>query len=100
MNELFLLTLIAEPALEEPMVDWLLENETRFGFTSSRVDGHSSQLEGLTLAEQVAGRKRQQRFQLCVEKPVLDRLMERLRMDFSGTGIRYWIIPVIEEGEI
>ncbi len=100
MSKLYLLTLVTDPELEEPIIDWLLKYEVRYGFTSSRIFGHSSRLTGLSIAEQVAGRKRQQRFQVCVDQETLDFLLERLRLDFGGSGIRYWVVPVISEGEV
>nr|BAL56134.1 hypothetical conserved protein [uncultured Gammaproteobacteria bacterium] len=94
----YLLTLIANPDLEEALVDWLLRYEARYGFTSSRVDGHSSRLEGLSLAEQVAGRRRLVRFQMCVDEQELAFLLERLKLDFANSGIQYWVAPVIASG--
>ncbi len=100
MTELFQLTLVADPGLEEPLVDWLLEHEPRYGFTSSHVAGHSRRLEGLSLAEQVAGRKHQIRFQLCVDGDRLEMLLDHLEKAFAGSGVRYWVVPVLREGEI
>ncbi len=100
METLLQLTLVADPGLEEPLVDWLLEHEPRFGFTSTHLFGHSRSLENLSLAEQVAGRKHQIRFQLCVDGGRLDALLEDLGRAFGGSGIRYWVVPVIKEGEV
>jgi len=30
----------------------------------------------------------------------LPALLEQLRRDFSGSGIQYWVLPVIENGVI
>ncbi|HEB77412.1 MAG TPA: DUF3240 domain-containing protein [Methylothermaceae bacterium] len=100
MSELLQLTLVANPTLEEPLVEWLLEQEARYGFTSSHIFAHSRSLEGLTLAEQVAGRRHQVRFQLCVDRPMLESLLDILRREFAGSGIRYWVVPVVEEGAV
>lgn len=100
MSQIYLLTLIADPGLEESLVDWLLRYEARYGFTSSRIDGHSSQLDGLTLAEQVAGRKRQIQFQMGVDENELAFLLERLKFDFPGSKIQYWVVPVIASGKV
>ncbi|BCX80980.1 nitrogen regulatory protein P-II 1 [Methylomarinovum caldicuralii] len=100
MSELYQLTLVADPGLEEPVVDWLLEHEPRYGFTSSHLFGHSRALENLSLAEQVAGRKHQVRFQLCVDQARLDELLADLARHFGGSGIRYWVVPVMREGEV
>ena len=100
MSERYLLTLIADPSLEEVLVDWLLEYEVSYGFTSSRIDGHSSRLEGLTLAEQVAGRRHLLCFAMCVDGRELEFLLARLKLDFQGTGIQYWVVPVVLNGSV
>lgn len=100
MTDRYLLTFIAPPALEEPLVDWLLERESQYGFSSFAVNGHSSRHEGLTLAEQVSGRKRQIRFEMHLSDTDAWSLMQGLQKDFSGTGIHYWITPIIESGRV
>lgn len=95
-----LFTLIAPPSLEEPLVDWLLEFESEYGFSSFPVSGHSSRQAGLTLAEQVSGRKRQVRFEMHLPETEWQPLVERLRRDFAGAGIHYWVSPVIEQGRV
>jgi hypothetical protein len=98
MNEFFLLTLIAPPTLEEPLVDWLLQFESEFGFSTFPVNGHSSRQEGLSLAEQVSGRKKQIRFEMHLPESEWRPVVEKLQRDFAGAGIHYWVSPVIEQG--
>lgn len=100
MPDFQLLTLTAPPNLEEPLVDWLLQFAPEHGFTSFQVHGHSSRHEGLTLAEQVRGRKKQARFELRLPSVELAALVERLRQDFAGTGLHYWITPVLGHGRV
>jgi len=95
-----LVALTVPPALEETIVDWLLNLENGSGFTSFPVSGHSSELAGLTLAEQVSGRKRQVRFEICVPGSAVDALLSRLQQDFTGTGIRYCTAPVQHQGKV
>lgn len=95
-----LLTLIAPPSLEEPLVDWLLQFESRYGFSSYSVNGHSSRHEGLSLAEQVSGRKRQIRFEMHLPEGEWEPLIERLKRDFPGTGLHYWVSPILELGRV
>ena len=47
-----LLTITAQPGLEETLVDWLLTKKSGQGFSSFPIDGHSNHHEGLTLSEQ------------------------------------------------
>lgn len=95
----WLIALTVSPALEETMVDWLLNLETASGFTSFPVSGHSSHPEGLTEAEQVSGRKRQLRFELHLPETAVAPMLERLCRDFEGTGIHYWMMPLGRVGK-
>ncbi|QSA96611.1 DUF3240 family protein [Methylococcus sp. EFPC2] len=95
-----LITLTVSPSIEEALVDWLLGLETTRGFTSFPVHGHSSQLQGLSLAEQVAGRKKQVRFQIHLPERETAEFIARLQQDFQGTGLHYWISPVTESGHL
>ena len=100
MAEQYLLTLTVAPAIEESLVDWLLENQGQVGFTSFPVNGHSSQPEGLSLAEQVAGRQKQVRFQIHLDAERVPTLLTQLRRDFAGAGLYYWVSPVLDTGRI
>lgn len=39
-------------------------------------------------------------FQVHAEKKDSTALLEKLKSEFPGSGIQYWIVPVIEEGQI
>ena len=96
----FLVTLNVPTGLEEVIVDCLLTFESEHGFSSFPVYAHDHRNEGLSLAEQVSGRQKRLRFQMYVEEEVLSALLARLREEFSGAGIRYWVMPVIDNGLI
>lgn len=96
----WLIALTGPPALEETIVDWLLNLEVSGGFTSFPVSGHSSHTRGLTLAEQVSGRKRQVRFELHVAESAVQAIVDRLHHDFHGTGLHYWTFPLGHHGKI
>jgi hypothetical protein len=96
----YLVTLNIPPSLEEMMVDSLLMLEAEHGFTSFPVNAHHHINKGLSLAEQVTGRQKRIRFQMYVPVQELPAFLEQLRQDFSGSGIQYWVLPVIENGVI
>ncbi len=96
----YLVTLNVPPGLEEMVVDCLLMLESEHGFSSFPVSAHDHRNEGLSLAEQVTGRQKKIRFQMYVPEQGLLVLLARLRQDFSGSGIHYWVMPVIEKGII
>lgn len=99
-NQEYLVTINVHPSLEEAMVDCLLTFEYEDGFSSFPVNAHDHRNEGLSLAEQVAGRQRIIRFQMYVPEDELQALVEKLKNNFSGSGIHYWVLPVIDNGYI
>ncbi|MGZ5053772.1 MAG: DUF3240 family protein [Methylobacter sp.] len=96
----YLVTLGVPLALEEAVVDCLLTLESEHGFSSFPVNSHDHRNEGLSLAEQVSGRQKKVRFQMYVPEQGLAQLLDQLRAEFSGSGIRYWVLPVVENGVI
>ena len=96
----YLVTLNIPPSLEEMMVDSLLMLEAEHGFSSFPVNAHHHDNKGLSLAEQVTGRQKRIRFQMYVPVQELPAFLEQLRQEFSGSGIQYWVLPVIENGVI
>ena len=96
----YLVTINVPPSLEESLVDTLLMLEEELGFSSFTVNAHHHENKGLSLAEQVTGRQKRLRFQMYVDENDLEPLVEQLRADFSGSGIQYWVLPVITSGVI
>lgn len=99
MNEC-LLVLIVSPAVENALVEWLLEREDIPGFTSAPISGHGASAHSLTTAEQVAGRSRQVMFSLHLPEPAARDLIAAARRDFGGSGMHYWMLPVLSAGHI
>ena len=95
-----IITITIPPAIQESLIDWLLEVHGRTGFTSFPVSGHSSRPDGLSLAEQVSGQRRHVRFQIHIPDAETDAFLLRLRADFSGAGLHYWVSPVLDSGHI
>lgn len=100
MSTQVLLTLLAPPSIEEALVDWLLEVESSSGFSSVPARGHSSQHQGLSLLEQVSGRKQQIRFEIHLPEPEARTLINRLHTDFHNAGLHYWVVPLLEWGSV
>ena len=96
----YLVTLNIPPSLEEMLVDQLLLLETEHGFSSFQVYAHHYDNKGLSLAEQVTGRQKRTRFQMYIPEQELPSLLAQLRLDYKGSGIQYWVMPVIDSGVI
>ena len=94
-----ILTLIALPAMEDELIDWLLSKQSISGFTSQSAHGHGSN-HAMSLAEQVAGRRKQIAFLIELDQPLADNVIRELKNDFSGTGLHYWLSPLLKSGTI
>jgi hypothetical protein len=96
----YLVTLNVPPSVEEAVVDCLLTFETEDGFSSFPISAHDHKNLNLSIAEQVAGRQDQIRFQMYIPEQDLPVLLDKLKKEFSGSGIHYWVLPVIENGSL
>lgn len=100
MDNQKLLILTVKPSMEETISDWLISAEITDGFTSLSVSGHGSQMSGLSISEQVTGRKKQTQFRVVLKKDVIELLIKQLTSEFANSGIHYWVIPVEDSGLI
>jgi hypothetical protein len=95
-----LLHLICSPTLEDSLAEWLLERAEVPGFTSLPISGHGSSERSMTLAEQVAGRSSRVLFMLELPEPTARALVEAVRAEFAGSGLHYWLLPMLAAGHI
>ena len=95
-----LLSLVVAPDIEDVIVDWLLERDEVSGFTSYPINGHGASIHAMTLAEQVAGRRRQVLFQTHMPQSQAERLLADLKRDFAGSGMHYWLVPLSACGHL
>ena len=95
-----LLTIFGPPALEETLVDWLLEEERIHGFSTAESFGRGERQSGMTLLEQVTGRQRRIQFLVQTDAETAACLVQYMRENYAGTGLYYMLTPVIESGRI
>jgi len=95
-----LAVITSPPSLETEIVDWLLSQDRGSGFSSANVNGHSTQHDHLSIAEQVSGRQRRVQFQVQLDAGVLDEFLESLKTVFSGADLHYWILPISAGGHL
>ena len=95
-----LLVLFVAPEIEDPLIDWLLEREDVPGFSTQCVSGHGAPPASLRLAELVAGRRPRARVEIALPRVVAPALLEALRRAFGGSGLHYWLLPLLEAGRV
>jgi hypothetical protein len=93
-----LLILIVPPTIEEMLVDELLLQSKISGFTSSKVSGHGTVHENLTLSivEQVTGRQQRVQFMMHAAIADLKDLVTYLKSKYRSTDIHYMLLPILE----
>lgn len=99
MSELCL-TLLCPPAIEEKLLDLLLMSPNATVFTSTLTAAHGQVPGDLSPAEQVRGRALATEVKVILDAGDNGALLEDFRRQFAGTGLRYWVTPVVEAGEI
>jgi nitrogen regulatory protein PII len=100
MASLSLISIVVSTAIEDTLVDWLLERDGVPGFTSMPINGHGSSVRSLSLKEQVSGSKRQILFQIYLPSEQARLIIEALKQDFMGSGLHYWLVPVEDAGRL
>lgn len=93
------LTLLCPPTLEEKLLDMLLINPAVSLFTSAPTAAHGASSEQLSPSEQVLGRALATQIQVLFASADKETLLSGIQQQFGGTGLRYWIAPILEQGE-
>lgn len=99
MSELCLM-LLCPPEVEERLLDLMLMLPSTTVFTSTPTAAHGLTHENMDQTEQVLGRARATQVEVIFAAGDKAALLEAIRQQFVGAGLRYWVTPVVESGEI
>ena len=94
------LTLLCSPAIEENVLDTLLMSPYASIFTSAPTAAHGLAFGALSATENVLGRASAVQIQLIFPENHSAQLLAQLKQQFAGAGLRYWLYPVSDAGEI
>ena len=94
------LSLLCPASLEEKLLDLLLLHADLDVFTSTRTAAHGLSFGALSANEQVIGRALATHVQVLMRESQRDAVLETVRREFAGAGLRYWISPVADAGDI
>jgi len=94
------LTLLCPPAVEEKLLDLLLMSPNVSVFTSAPTAAHGLAFNHLNQTEQVLGRGFATQVQVIIFSADKDALLDAIKSQLSGAGLRYWITPVLDAGVI
>ena len=99
MSELCL-TLLCPPAAEERLLDLLLMLPYTTVFTSTPTAAHGLVIGSLSQTEQVMGRAHATEIKVIFAATEKTTLLDHIRQQLTGAGLRYWLTAVVEAGEI
>ncbi|HQQ64335.1 MAG TPA: DUF3240 family protein [Pseudomonadales bacterium] len=99
MNDVCL-SLLAAPELEEKLLDRLLLNPVINTFASQMAASHGGHLTELDPGEQVLGRGDAVLIHVVLAAENVDDVLTDLRRGFTGSRLRYWLCPVLLQGEL
>lgn len=101
MNDPCLVCIVIAPAVEDIIVDWLLNNAPRRGFTCVPAFGHGENPDRMSTTEKIVGRARRVQIQiLCANRTEADGLLEQLAAAFPAVVMHYWIQTAIGHGRL
>lgn len=92
------LTILCPPSLDESLLDLLLLSPHVTVFTSAAIAVHGMAFGQLDQSEQVLGRASAIQVQAFLADVDRQLVLDSLNAQFPGTGMRYWISPVLETG--
>lgn len=95
---LYLVTLEAPAALVDQVVDCLLTLKVSSGFNSYSMSKYHHIHEEFSHKEQMLGYQHKTRFQVQITPDKLQAFHTSIHEQLSGTGISYWVVPVLESG--
>lgn len=96
----FCINLICTPSIGGKLLDLLLMSPATIAFTSKPTAAHGLPPSRLNQSEQVLGRAEAVEVKVLTDAAGKAALLENIRRDFAGTGLRYWVAPVLESGEL
>jgi hypothetical protein len=97
-QEITMLVLNTAPELEENLIDYLLCFEQIEGFTSFQVYGHGEH-HSLSVAEQVAGRRKRSQYEIFIANSAIPNLLAGLA-SAVGRDIVYWELTARNFGRV
>jgi hypothetical protein len=95
------LTLVASREIRDELIDHLAEQPDLVpGFTASDAEGHGPNVRLHSAAEQVKGRADRVLVRIVLDDVAAAELITRIEQAFAGSGLVYWITPVLSSGVI
>lgn len=100
MDDQQLLIMMVPSDIRDDVVDCLMACAGISGFNMTTMAGYSKEHSQYDLREQVEGHRQFFKFEVMHPQPQQTELMSALRPACASANIRYWIVPVLEQGHL
>jgi hypothetical protein len=94
------LTLLCPASLKEGLFDLLLMSSDVLVFTSTATAVHGLTAVSMSTNEKVLGHTIATSIQFTLPEERCAEILKQVWQRFAGSGIRYWISPVLASGEL
>jgi len=94
------LTLLVPSALKAPMLDALLMAAPANLISSAPAAVHGLSDQAMSTSEQVLAMVGMTQVQVFLALADSDQVVASLGRQFAGSGVRYWLVPVLGGGEL
>ena len=100
MDERQMLVVMAPAGLRDEIVDTLIAFDGISGFNMTTIAGYSREHSQYDLREQVEGYRQLFKFEIVHRPDQREPLLASLRPVCESAKVRYWVLPVPEQGHI
>ena len=100
MDDPQLLIMMVPGEIRDDVVDGLMACQGISGFNMTTMAGFSKEHSQYDLREQVEGYRQFSKFEVMHSRAQQPELLAALRPVCSSANIRYWIVPVLEQGHL
>ena len=100
MDDRQLLIMMVPADIRDDVVDALIGCDTISGFNMTTIAGYSREHSQYDLREQVEGYRQFFKFEVMHPAARQAALMDALRPACAVAGVRYWIVPLREQGHL
>jgi len=94
------MTLVFPPELENGITEALSAQAGLPGYTLFHAEGHTSDFQRASTAEQVRGRVQRRVLWMLIDPTQLDMALDAVRAKVASREVRWWTEPVLATGRL
>lgn len=97
-EEQVILIIVVPQTIKDDLVDQLIQIPFISGFSLFKIQGYSKENSQFNISEQVVGYQDFFRFEIAHQTTQSQFLIDQLSKTSHNKKIRYWLVPVLQQG--